>query len=94
MTDFSFNIPPLTTTATENVDPQGDSPTPSKIRLRLTCPTPMAVFNSRVNRASGKEPEVSNNTVGGPPELTDEEKERPKAGESVDKRPKPQMIRR
>ncbi|KAK3356078.1 hypothetical protein B0H65DRAFT_413551 [Neurospora tetraspora] len=91
----AFNNPPRNIISTENVDPQADTqtPSPSKIRLRLTCPTPMAVFN-RVNRTSDYEPEVSNNSVGGAPELTDENMERPKAGESVDKTPKAPPRRR
>ena len=60
----------------------------------------MAVYNSRVARTPGWEPEVSNSSVGGAPdmELTDKdmekEKEKPKAGEDMDKRPKTQTPRR
>ncbi|EGZ76314.1 hypothetical protein NEUTE2DRAFT_122962 [Neurospora tetrasperma FGSC 2509] len=87
---ISFNTPtpPRNPTATQNVDLQADTPTPSKIRLRLTSPVQMA------------EPEVSNSSVGDAPDmgLTDKnmekEKEKPKAGENIDKRPKPQTPRR
>ncbi|KAK3495804.1 hypothetical protein B0T13DRAFT_401315 [Neurospora crassa] len=97
---MSFNTatPPRNTTATQNVDVQADTPTPSKIRLRLTSPVQMAVYNSRVARTPSSEPEVSNSSVGGAPDMgltdRDNEKEKPKAEESVDQRPKTQPIRR
>ncbi|EGO51856.1 hypothetical protein NEUTE1DRAFT_104881 [Neurospora tetrasperma FGSC 2508] len=85
---ISFNTPtpPRKTTIPENVDVQADTPTPSKIRLRLTSPIQMAVYNSRVARTPG----VLDM------ELTDKdmEKEKPKAEESIEKRPKTQTPRR
>ncbi|KAK3497909.1 uncharacterized protein B0T23DRAFT_438908 [Neurospora hispaniola] len=87
---ISFNTatPPRKTTIPEHVELQTDTPTPSKIRLRLTSPVQMAVYNSRVARTPGA-PDMG---------LTDKdmekEKEKPKAEESIDKRPKPQTPRR
>ncbi|KAK1782008.1 hypothetical protein QBC45DRAFT_448703 [Copromyces sp. CBS 386.78] len=50
-----FNTPPRTSTmATENVDPEKDTPTRSPIRLRLTSPTQMAVYKSRLDRATSE----------------------------------------
>ncbi|EAA34763.2 hypothetical protein GE21DRAFT_2428 [Neurospora crassa] len=96
---FNTRTPLRNTTATKTDDHLADTPTPSKIRLRLTSPVQMAVYNSKVARTPSSEPEVSNSSVGGAPDMEWTEKdmakkkEKPKAGESVDQRPKTQTPR-